>query len=90
MRINILRKNLAAIDKERKLNAQKRIRINRKPYITESKENVERMKSEKSKLPDRPNKPRLGGDTEIGVKLRLIFFILIWKFRFIWLFFAFV
>ncbi|XP_022344135.2 uncharacterized protein LOC111137127 isoform X4 [Crassostrea virginica] len=66
MRINILRKNLAAIDKERKLNAQKRIRINRKPYMTESKENVERMRSEKSKIPDRPNKPRLGGDTEIG------------------------
>lgn len=77
MRINILRKNLAAIDKERKLNAQKRIRINRKPYMTESKENVERMRSEKSKIPDRPNKPRLGGDTEIGVKLHVYFFFIL-------------
>ena len=73
MRINILRKNLAAIDKERKLNAQKRIRINRKPYMTESRENVERMISEKSKIPDTPNKPRLGEDTEIGVKLHVFF-----------------
>ncbi|XP_056009226.1 uncharacterized protein LOC125666673 isoform X2 [Ostrea edulis] len=49
MRINILRKNLAAIDKERKLNVQKRIRINRKPYITDSKGKVQGPKSEKTK-----------------------------------------
>ncbi|XP_061162909.1 uncharacterized protein LOC133172114 isoform X2 [Saccostrea echinata] len=62
LRINILRKNLAAIEKERKLNAQKRIRINRKPYVTSIKENVQDTKAEPLKdsskkkfFPDRLN-----------------------------------
>lgn len=64
MRINLLRKNLAAIDKERKLNAQKRIRINRKPYTTESKENVESSKLEKVKGSEKINHSQGQGDTE--------------------------
>lgn len=64
MRINLLRKNLAAIDKERKLNAQKRIRINRKPYTTESKENVQSSKLEKLKGSEKNNHSQGQGDTE--------------------------
>ncbi|XP_062593062.1 uncharacterized protein LOC134254549 isoform X2 [Saccostrea cucullata] len=54
LRINILRKNLAAIEKERKLNVQKRVRINRKPYVTSIKENVQDTKAEP--LKDSPKK----------------------------------
>uniref|UniRef100_K1QSD3 cAMP-dependent protein kinase regulatory subunit n=1 Tax=Magallana gigas TaxID=29159 RepID=K1QSD3_MAGGI len=64
MRINLLRKNLAAIDKERKLNAQKRIRINRKPYTTESKENVESSKQVKVKGSEKNNHSQGQEDTE--------------------------
>lgn len=64
VRINLLRKNLAAIDKERKLNAQKRIRINRKPYTTGSKENVENSKQEKVKTSEKNNDLQGQGDTE--------------------------
>lgn len=64
MRINLLRKNLAAIDKERKLNAQKRIRINRKPYTTESKENLQSSKLEKLKGSEKNNRSQGQGDTE--------------------------
>lgn len=70
MRINLLRKNLAAIDKERKLNAQKRIRINRKPYTTESKENVQSSKLEKLKGSEKNNHSQGQGDTEKEVLIQ--------------------
>lgn len=70
MRINLLRKNLAAIDKERKLNAQKRIRINRKPYTTESKENVQSSKLEKLKGSEENNHSQGQGDTEKEVLIQ--------------------
>lgn len=70
MRINLLRKNLAAIDKERKLNAQKRIRINRKPYTTESKENVESSKLEKVKGSEKNDRSQGQGDTEKEVPIQ--------------------
>lgn len=70
MRINLLRKNLAAIDKERKLNAQKRIRINRKPYTTESKENVESSKQVKVKGSEKNNHSQGEGDTEKEVPIQ--------------------
>lgn len=69
MRINLLRKNLAAIDKERKLNAQKRIRINRKPYTAESKENVESSKQVKVKGSEKNNHSQGQGDTEKEVPI---------------------
>lgn len=70
MRINLLRKNLAAIDKERKLNAQKRIRINRKPYTTESKENVESSKQVKVKGSEKNNHSQGQEDTEKKVPIQ--------------------